>query len=63
MRHIKPILTFVLAVAVISACRDNSLSPVPFDTVVTSNGGYIITVATPSPIIDVTPTWPMQYTP
>lgn len=54
MRQIKPILTFVLAVMVISACRDNSLSPVPFDTVVTSNGGYIITVATPSPNYDVT---------
>lgn len=54
MRHIKSILTFVLTVAAISACRDNSLSPVPFDTVVNSNGGYIITVATPSPNYDVT---------
>ncbi len=54
MRHIKFILTFVLAVAVMSACRDNSLSPVPFNTVVTTNGGYIITKSTPSANYDVT---------
>ncbi len=48
MRKIKYIATFILAVAAISACRDNSLSPVPFDTVVNTNGGYIITKSTPS---------------
>src|SRR5579859_1564389 len=48
MKQLKSILTFVLAVVAISACRDNSLSPVPFDTVVSTNGGYIITVSTPS---------------
>jgi hypothetical protein len=41
MKALKIIVTFILSVALISACRDDALSPVPFDEVTTSYGGYV----------------------
>jgi len=41
MKGLKIIITFFLTVVLISACRDDALSPVPFDEVTTSYGGYV----------------------
>jgi hypothetical protein len=41
MKALKIITTFILSVALISACRDDALSPVPFDEVTTSYGAYV----------------------
>jgi hypothetical protein len=47
MRYIKSLITFIIVVAVGTACRDNSLQTVPFNEVTTAYGGYIreVTIA------------------
>jgi len=41
MKGLKILLSFITSVTLISACRDDKLSPVPFDEVTTSYGAYV----------------------
>jgi len=41
MRQLKILLAFVLSIGLISSCKDDSLSPVPFTEVTTTFGGYV----------------------
>jgi hypothetical protein len=41
MRRLKILFTFILSIALISSCKDDSLSPVPFKQVTTTYGGYV----------------------
>jgi len=41
MKQLKIVLAFILAIGFISSCKDDSLSPVPFESVTTTYGGYV----------------------